>query len=196
MGVSIYSHTNEFVHRLGAQRELVYAVLQATCLPLKNLGSIKKIGEANGHRDLTTISTIRAATERQIKSFFNSANDEDAEKYFAFTAKIPLAITCYRDIQLLFSCKSYADTYIDRELVILAPKYRLRKLAYLLLRDQSSSQRFVIPGIHAFGRVFRTLARTILHRRPKVSLNSTVVLFTLIRPNANNSKVINNIMSA
>jgi hypothetical protein len=177
MQVRLLSAKGAFLDSLSHTAGAVFAICGRSHVPAHVLERIGALGEACGHRDLLGIAGLRSEAEHESGRFFRAAAESDDAGRFAYTARVPLSVPEYEDLQLVFLLLALARTEPDARVFVLAADFGTRRLfAALFLHARAALQRRW-PGVTAWLRLARSALRAAV--APEVASKSRVVIFTL-----------------
>lgn len=180
--VSVYSRPIELTKALGRCEQEVYLVLGFTRIPTAVLAEIDETARGRGHRDLAQDRERTSSILDDIEFFFAQCALRDPFWQFAFSSKVLLSIPGYRDIQLLFTLNRYILDNPGQAVHILVTNVPLRKLVESLFGGHRFWPPVVMPNLRAWGRMLRTLLRTVLSRAPQH--RADLLVCTLTQGNA------------
>ena len=178
MPVRLLSTEGAFLESLSQTADAVYAICGRSRAPASLLARIGAISETQRHCDLLAIPGLRADVERESARFFRAAAESDPDGGYAFTARVPLSVPEYEDLQLAFLLQALARREPAAWVFLLATDGEVNRLfAALFLQGRAPRpQRW--PGIAAWLRFARSTLRAAL--APRVSSDFRhIVIVTL-----------------
>ncbi|OGA23534.1 MAG: hypothetical protein A3I02_17040 [Betaproteobacteria bacterium RIFCSPLOWO2_02_FULL_67_26] len=148
-----------FLESLSQTADAVYAVCGRSCAPASLLARIESVGETRRHRDLLGISGLRAEAERESARFFRAAAESDPAGDFAYTARVPLSVPEYEDLQLAFLLQALARSEPGTRVFVLATDGGVSRLFAALFLQGGAPRPKRWPGIGAWLRLARSALR-------------------------------------
>ena len=182
MGVVIYRNPAEFREALSLKQGQVYLITSRSKLRTETLLGLEKIAEEGGHSDLALQYALFDVVEKDVKDFFRQAACLDSKWDFSFSSKVILSIPAYRDIQQLFIIHRYISIYPDRNILLLSPDGRYRRLLQRLFTTAQPFRNFSLPSLYAWSRMLRTLLRTLVNRNKSTECRVLVATLSMGAP--------------
>ena len=177
MQVRLLSTEGAFLDSLSQTANAVFAVCSRCRTPASVLSRIGVVRETRDHRELLGIPELRSEAELESDRFFRAAAENDPEGRFAYTARVPLAVPEYEDLQIVFLLLALARSEPAAKVLVLAPDAGIYRLLAALFLHEHAARPKRWPGITAWLRFARSALRAAA--APKVVSNPRVVIFTL-----------------
>ena len=132
--------------------------------------------------DLLALPALRAPAVVECERFFRFAAARDPAHRYAFTARVPLAVARYEDLQLLFLLRAAQAAQPDAEVLAVVEDDAFAAVLEAMFSGATATPALRRPGLRAGGRRLRTLLRAIRARAPQGPAD--IVLVTIGAPSA------------
>jgi len=132
--------------------------------------------------DLLALPALRVPAVAECSHFFRFAAARDPAHRYAFSARVPLAVTRYEDLQLLFLLRAAQAAQPDAEILAFADDDAFAVVLDAMFSGAVAAPAPPRPGLRAGGRRLRTLLRAARARTPQGAAD--VVLVTIGAPSA------------
>lgn len=167
-----------FLESLSQTADAVYAVCGRSRAPASLLARIAAVSETQRHRDLLGIPGLRADAERESDRFFRAAAESDPAGAFAYTARVPLSVPEYEDLQLIFLLLVFRRSEPSAPVLVLATDAGTRRLFTAVFLQARTPRPTRWPGLTAWLRLARSALRAAV--APRIPADPRrVVIFTL-----------------
>jgi hypothetical protein len=132
--------------------------------------------------DVLALPALRAPAVLECERFFRFASARDPAHRYAFTARVPLAVARYEDLQLLFLLRAAQSAQPDAEILAVVDDDAFAAVLAAMFSNAAAAPAAAQTGLRATGRRLRTLLRAARARTPQGSAD--VVLVTIGAPSA------------
>ncbi len=177
MQVRLLSTEGAFLDDLSQTANAVFAVCGRSRTPAPVLSRIGTLSQTRGHRDLLGIAELRPEAGREGDRFFRAAAESDPAGRFAYTARVPLSVPEYEDVQLVFLLLALTRSESAARVFVLATDAGTNRLFAALFLQAHAARTKRRPGIGAWLRFARSALRAAA--APRVVSDPRVLIFTL-----------------
>lgn len=177
MGLRLFSRALAFADALTASSGAVYSICNRDWLDPAQALNLELCAEKNNHQELLALDELRAEALSDIDDYFVDAAKLDPAWHYAYSSKIVLSIPDYQDLQKIFLLRRFFAKHPQREVSLLVPDSRLRRLFGEIFVAMPPATYPAFPGVRAWMRFIRTFLRAMANR-PKTS-RARVLIFSL-----------------